>query len=351
MDKLTKQGEQQAMLALEEAIKYANAGESPDDAIVKAAQEAKLGAPMVQRLVEAYNVSKSLHHFKKESGANRAATFPIASPENITALLFPPDPTTPQKEAAAALHPDQINFEEFLQTKEASEATAVVLPPMVAHPPEAYERDPAYFAKKAIDERGRLVSLHSRTTQTARQAYYEMLGCVDKAAAYFKQSKPTESFDLVEKRAFSEFGPASQFLMDLVVATGGLDDRRINVKRAAVEELGKQQMMFDPNVEPYSHISDAVLLSRTVARIGKEAAAVANTIDEHAITNVHFIPERDVLASITRQVEKKAKKDMPGFTEQDRPKKVKEIYSALKRDHPEYPAGKKARIASTAGKK
>lgn len=42
--------------------------------------------------------------------------------------------------------------------------------------------------------------------------------------------------------------------------------------------------------------------------------------------------------------------DMPSYTEQDRPKKSKEIYSALKREHPEMPAEMKARIASRQGK-
>lgn len=42
--------------------------------------------------------------------------------------------------------------------------------------------------------------------------------------------------------------------------------------------------------------------------------------------------------------------DMPPFLTQDRPKKVKEIYRALKREHPEYSAGKKARIANAMGK-
>lgn len=46
---------------------------------------------------------------------------------------------------------------------------------------------------------------------------------------------------------------------------------------------------------------------------------------------------------------KLAKKDMPSFLSQDRPAKVKEIYRALKRDHPEYSAGKKARIANAKG--
>lgn len=38
------------------------------------------------------------------------------------------------------------------------------------------------------------------------------------------------------------------------------------------------------------------------------------------------------------------------FLQQDRPAKVKEVYRALKRDHPEYSAQKKARIASSVAK-
>jgi hypothetical protein len=47
----------------------------------------------------------------------------------------------------------------------------------------------------------------------------------------------------------------------------------------------------------------------------------------------------------------KEARDMPPFLSQDRPKKVKEIYSALKRDHPDMPAEMKARIAARQGKK
>lgn len=39
------------------------------------------------------------------------------------------------------------------------------------------------------------------------------------------------------------------------------------------------------------------------------------------------------------------------FLEQNRPEKVKEIYRALKRDHPEYPAEMKARIAIRKARK
>jgi hypothetical protein len=45
-----------------------------------------------------------------------------------------------------------------------------------------------------------------------------------------------------------------------------------------------------------------------------------------------------------------SEKTAMAFMKQDRPRKVKEIYSALKRDHPGMPAGMKARIAARQGK-
>lgn len=48
---------------------------------------------------------------------------------------------------------------------------------------------------------------------------------------------------------------------------------------------------------------------------------------------------------------KKIAVDMPSFTRQDRPEKVKDIYRALKREHPDMPAEMKARIAARQGKK
>jgi len=48
--------------------------------------------------------------------------------------------------------------------------------------------------------------------------------------------------------------------------------------------------------------------------------------------------------------EKSKTKTAMSFTKQDRPEKVKEIYRALKRDHPGMPAEMKARIAARQGK-
>jgi len=76
-----------------------------------------------------------------------------------------------------------------------------------------------------------------------------------------------------------------------------------------------------------------------------------------ALTNSHFMAalaainngELRTKTQVNKYMHSKVKTGMP-FLQQDRPAKVKEIYSALKRDHPEYSAEKKARIASSKGK-
>ena len=53
---------------------------------------------------------------------------------------------------------------------------------------------------------------------------------------------------------------------------------------------------------------------------------------------------------IGEKIEKMDKEGGTPFLEQDRPEKVKKIYRALKRDHPEMPAEMKARISAKFGK-
>lgn len=73
----------------------------------------------------------------------------------------------------------------------------------------------------------------------------------------------------------------------------------------------------------------------------------------------HLQSERQRRSHAERQLSKKssaiidtfAKSAGAPFLEQDRPEKVKEIYKALKRDHPDMPAEMKARIAARQGKK
>ena len=70
---------------------------------------------------------------------------------------------------------------------------------------------------------------------------------------------------------------------------------------------------------------------------------------EHATPKGKKLPKHVKKSQIELAI--KLARDMPHFTDQDRPDKVKEIYGALKREHPGMPAEMKARIAARQGKK
>ena len=399
MKDLSKAAEQKALDALEGAIESVGAGMTPDAAIIKAAQDNKLTAQMTQRMIEAYNVSKTLNHLKNSEGEKRAEAFDIADPTNIFAELFPKDPETEQKKAASALHTDYMLggvSDEFMKIAE-----VVELPPMVAEKPQPYEQDPATLAKRAYDERNALKLQLSQARSAARRAYFESLGHTDKAADYWREIGDREPFDLVEKRAVANFGETGYALMNLIYEKGDLGDPRLNIKRAAVEELGTQQMMFETAKPPYGNIAAAVTEARLTVQMSKRAAQLADELHTHALEHHNIFPETVVTEAIDffmpkaakkkddddeyvhdthwttvrgkpkkvktfptrlgkkirvkkaeeekKDKKKDGKKDMPDFLDQDRPEKVKEIYKALKREHPEYSAGKKARIANAKG--
>lgn len=350
MKDLRKADERKIVTAFEAAVQYANAGSSPDDAIIKAASEAKLPMQAVQRICEAFNTSKTLAHFKKTAGADRAESFPIADTVAILQALWPKEPETPAKKAATGLHPTLVKFAEdgnFMEVKD-----PITLPALVDVSPDPYDGDPGYLAKKAIDEHNNLAVLLKTAYAAYRNMFGRIMSSVDAAAAYWKQAQPTthEDFALVEKRAFATFGEAARPLMDWIVKSGSLNDRRIDVKRASAEYLAGQQMVW-PEGAPYDSIAAAVFFAKQATRLAKEAAAIKDTIAEHAIGKINWLPPQFVEKAIDHMLPKEAKKDMPGFAEQDRPAKVKNVYRALKREHPGMPAEMKARIASRKGKK
>ena len=214
MKDLSKSDEQKALTALESAIELVGEGAPPNEAITKVAQESKLTAQMTQRMIEAYNISKTLHHLKTADGEKRADTFPLADPAVILNAMFPNAPPTEQAKAASALHPDYIIggvSGDFMKA-----AHAVELPPMVAKPPLPYEGDPAARVKRAFDTRNNLIALQKKNASAARNAYYGMLQMVDKIASYWRQVGPKEPFELVEKRAVAEYGELGKRLMDLI---------------------------------------------------------------------------------------------------------------------------------------
>ena len=355
MRDLAKKMEERIVTALGQAVKLANDGMTPDEALTKIAEDEKFTPQITQRMIEAFNISKTLHHLKKSAEAERAKSFPIASPESILGSIWPKEPETADKAAAEALHTD------YLFPKAAGDFMGADrirdLPALTDKTPEPYAVDPGALAKRAIDSQHKLWTLLKQAKDAYREMFFRLYGQVDKAAAYWQRVSPAIEFEEAEKRAYARFGDIGSAFMDMVYSSGHLDDRRRHIKRASA--LPATQMSFDATKAPYDIIDDAVFVSKQLVRLAKESAEVEATMHEHALANLDRLPPQPVEAAIDFYLPKEAaddglvkaaKKDMPDFQAQDRPAKVKEIYGALKRDKPGMPAEMKARIASRQGK-
>lgn len=347
MKEISKKEEQRIIEALEAAVKMANDGSSPDEALTKTAEDYEFPPEIIKRMTEAFNTSKTLSHLKAAGELERGDSFPIASPEVILGKLFPQEPETEVTKSASAKS-DEYKEEPTDLRFLIKESQVEALPPLTDKTAEPYARDPSYEIKKAQQDHAKLIKLAESADGGFRTVYFRLLGALDKAAALWHNVNPVEPFGLVEKRAAATYGDVGKTIMDMIYAHGDLSNSRLNVKRASAEDMGTQEMFFDETVEPYSTVSNMVFLANEMNRIRKEAAEIKSAVDKHAVANIHLLPPQPVYNAIERFMKlAEQKKDMPDFTDQDRPAKVKEIYSALKRDNPDMAAGTKARIAES----
>jgi len=103
MDKLSKQAENHLLNCVSDAIQLVNNGSDPTDAIVKVARANDLNQPMTQRVLEAYNQSKTLHELSEKKGSSRLSEFSIAKSAAVMDALFPKNPKTPLQKQASSI--------------------------------------------------------------------------------------------------------------------------------------------------------------------------------------------------------------------------------------------------------
>jgi hypothetical protein len=280
MEKMDKMAEGRIVRAIEEAIELTNKGIHPNEAIQKQAEHHKFGPNVVQRMVEAYNTSRTLAHLKHASGHARADDFTIADAATVLGKMYPKEVVTSSKLASAGTHrsyarAEQVNYLRKNAGTSPPPLTKEKVGPIARSPElEAHSRFGDYHAsmRKVADAR-----------TTYRQKHYELWSHVKKASDYFKLLY-REPFAEVEKRAVSEYGQAGKSVMDLVYELSNRKEKRAELK-------GIRQMTYDVDAEPYNHIADAV---KTASEIFDAASLVLG-----------FEKDRDVMAKAAGVVEEK----------------------------------------------
>lgn len=88
MEKMSQNEQRKLLKALDKAADYTKAGMDPDSALTKVAEEYKLGAPMVERVCEAYNKANAVAYMKSAPEDKRAESYPIAKIANVMQNIF-----------------------------------------------------------------------------------------------------------------------------------------------------------------------------------------------------------------------------------------------------------------------
>jgi hypothetical protein len=214
MDMVTPMSEQQESAVVDatsKAIKLANEGMDPSEAIAKVASEQNFNRNFATRMVEAYNVSKTLKHHKEASGDSRADEFPLADAAKVTAIMFPGAVETPAEVKASEWAPATCQETRFFDLDKAP-----LLSSKAAEPVNSWDRrDLDSLMKRAYWEVDR-VELHTEMAREAKEAALEELHqSVMKLASYFK-STSHEPFDRFESAALQVFGSEVEPVMDMV---------------------------------------------------------------------------------------------------------------------------------------
>lgn len=264
MEKLSKEQEQKIVSAIECAIKMANKGETPNMALRKVAEEHSFTPPLVKRMVEAFNVSKTLAHMKNASGEERINSFPLADASEILKEMYPSKPVPmAEKKASEFVSTFYDRAESHNYMKEA--AVKIKLPPMVEKKADPYGADPVVVGRVRADKLQGMKKRAESSRSAYRQRIWELRALVKEAAGYFRQLYHIP-FAEVERNVTGDHGVMGRTLMDMVYRDGRVKESRHNPK------VEVRQYLFDSKIEPYVTLNKALKTASLSVPLVKTAA-------------------------------------------------------------------------------
>lgn len=263
MEKMSKDEERRIMSALQTSVGLVNDGMHPNDAVIKVASEHQFGPAVVQRMVEALNVSKTLSHMKTASGQSRADTFPLADTGAILSAMYPDSVEAPATKQAAAYVPAELLRPE---TKSFMKIARVTQPlPFATNKVAAYAQDPELIERKRSGQHRGLVAKVASAKSDYRVAFDKVLKLAKEASEYFKVIGSVD-FSEVEKRAYAQYGDMGIQIMDIIQLQGCL-----RVKRASYS--ARPRVVFDATQSPYRMIAK---LAEAAGNMHKKAEAAVD---------------------------------------------------------------------------
>lgn len=263
MEKLSKSDEQLVLAALESSIGLVNGGLGANEALAKKAEENGFGAELAKRMVEAYNVSKTLAHYKHAAAEKRGENFPLADAQEVLKLLYAPRAVKTAAAPVRLLFGERENFN-------VKAAANVPLPALRSMP---LDRDPDVEFNAWTRERDRLQLVESEARQAHAELGLKMAGALGRAVHHFKLATHTP-FQEVEKRAAAEYGDLGRRCMDMIHRAGNLAEARWTKTASA-------RLVLDRSKEPYGDIANLVAWAKAAAMQAQKEAAASCSLKAH----------------------------------------------------------------------
>jgi hypothetical protein len=261
MEKMSKEDEASILRALENVVQMTNKGVSPDEALHKVAEAERFGPHVIQRMVEAYNVSKTLSHMKHATGPERADSFPLADAVPVLEKMYPEKVLSPREKAAATFKPPEYVAKSDINFMERMTKLARALPQTKSPAPLPRDRDAA--ARRLMHKRSMLRREHDQAKSAYREQWRTLQETVKEAAQYFR-SIPHTSFHQVERNVTGDHGGIGQAIMNLVYQQAHVKEARDNTEKP-------RAVAYDASVQPYPQIKKAIDLAWEVEKLASAA--------------------------------------------------------------------------------
>ncbi len=293
MEKMSEADEKRVYGALEHAINMVNKGSTPDDAIYKVACDEKFMPQFVQRMCEAFNVSKSLSHFKTAEAVEKAATFPLASSTAILNRMYPERVVGESEKQAQWHRPTSYNIRETINFNKLGQA----LPPLPRQHVTAYAVDEKDLESRRWAKRAGLVKRAEVARGDARMRFYELMKLAGDAGEHFKlvTHVPFAEAEVEIVRAYGQLGKSA---MDMIHHFADVRD-----KRATVEALSEKcAAWFDKRKAPYIKIAELIEASKDFFRYTQDYANAQVALENFEEKTATFVPTRPEDSSLLGSV-------------------------------------------------
>lgn len=265
MDKMDSFTEHQVASAVSSAVKMIKTGTAPDEALYKVAQAGKFHPEIVKRMGEAINVSRTLAHLKTANGADKAASFPLVDAAAVIEKMYPEIPVGEAEVKAASYIPGCYAHAETVNFQKEARVTGRLdkLPPLTEKKADALPVDPTTAARHHISRSKELARLEKQAKSNYRNACVQLLSSAGDIGQLIRDTCP-DSYADIERRAVANYGSLGKMAMDMIYKAGNLDNRRYNIKRAAVQSGISERLIWNLTVSPMKEIDQMVKLAEAV---------------------------------------------------------------------------------------